>query len=425
MIFHLIPYGLSVVLKKYTQRYIPIGSLLAERTLLLLFTNYYIINFSLMSNPAFTPSQKRNLAIATAIAVVVATYFLKNYLMLIAVAAIIAFSFNPLYQWLLRKTKSTGKSASLTLLISFITLLLPLGIILSLTITQLVHLLDSVDTTGINGNYSDLVSSFVSFVNNTSEKIGASFNITDDQVNQTVLSLLENISSSLINSFGALVSGIGSFVASFIIYIYVFLGLLINQEKLVNIFKNLNPLGKDISNLYIKRVKLMTKSMVKGQFIIAFVQGLTDTIFLYIVGFKSLFFFFLVILTILSIIPLGAGVIVFPIGFIMLLTGQVWQGLLLILGHMFIVGNEDNIMRPKLVPKEARLDPALTLLSVFSGLAFFGFFGIVLGPVLMIVIVTTIEVYLEVYKNIRASNKQDSSSISLMNKLKFWDRQQP
>ena len=40
------------------------------------------------------------------------------------------------------------------------------------------------------------------------------------------------------------------------------------------------------------------------------------------------------------------------------------------------------------------------LLSVFSGIAMFGFFGIILGPVLMIVIVTTISVYLAVYKGV-------------------------
>jgi hypothetical protein len=38
------------------------------------------------------------------------------------------------------------------------------------------------------------------------------------------------------------------------------------------------------------------------------------------------------------------------------------------------------------------------LLAVFAGLQMFGFWGIVLGPVLMIVIVTTISVYLAVDK---------------------------
>ena len=45
------------------------------------------------------------------------------------------------------------------------------------------------------------------------------------------------------------------------------------------------------------------------------------------------------------------------------------------------------------------MDSALVILSVFAGLAMFGFVGIVLGPVLMILIVTTIQVYLAAVDN--------------------------
>jgi len=53
------------------------------------------------------------------------------------------------------------------------------------------------------------------------------------------------------------------------------------------------------------------------------------------------------------------------------------------------------VLRPQLVPKTARLDPALTILSVFAGLKMFGFLGIVIGPVIMIILVTTIQEYLD------------------------------
>jgi predicted PurR-regulated permease PerM len=66
--------------------------------------------------------------------------------------------------------------------------------------------------------------------------------------------------------------------------------------------------------------------------------------------------------------------------------------------HLIVVTNIDNFLRPILVPKAARLDSALMLLAVFAGIAMFGAWGIVIGPVLMIVIVTTISVYLAVYK---------------------------
>ena len=84
----------------------------------------------------------------------------------------------------------------------------------------------------------------------------------------------------------------------------------------------------------------------------------------------------------------------------MMIFGNIAGGAFVVLFHLIGITNVDNLLRPILVPREARLDPALMLLSVFSGIAMFGFFGIVLGPVLMIVIVTTIAVYLAVYKGV-------------------------
>ena len=47
------------------------------------------------------------------------------------------------------------------------------------------------------------------------------------------------------------------------------------------------------------------------------------------------------------------------------------------------------------------------LLSVFAGIAMFGPWGIVIGPVLMILIVTTVDVYLAVYKGVDLEEPDD------------------
>jgi predicted PurR-regulated permease PerM len=79
------------------------------------------------------------------------------------------------------------------------------------------------------------------------------------------------------------------------------------------------------------------------------------------------------------------------------------------------------VLRPRLVPKEARLDSALLLLSVFAGIGFFGFMGIVLGPVVMIIITTTIKVFLDVFKNVQYDDDDDSlPKAGVMKRTKRW-----
>jgi len=144
----------------------------------------------------------------------------------------------------------------------------------------------------------------------------------------------------------------------------------------------------------------MVKGTVKGQFIIALIQGILGAASIYIAGFHDAFFVFAILLIALSVIPLGSGIVTIPFGIGMMLFGNVAGGAFVVLFHLIAITNVDNFLRPILVPREARLDPALMLLSVFSGIAMFGFFGIILGPVLMIVIVTTIAVYLQVYRGV-------------------------
>jgi len=82
----------------------------------------------------------------------------------------------------------------------------------------------------------------------------------------------------------------------------------------------------------------------------------------------------------------------------MILLGQTWQGWLIIAGSILIVSNIDNVLRPKLVSKDAVLNPALLLLGVFGGIQMFGFFGFIYGPVLMIFLTTTLELYFKYYQ---------------------------
>jgi predicted PurR-regulated permease PerM len=68
------------------------------------------------------------------------------------------------------------------------------------------------------------------------------------------------------------------------------------------------------------------------------------------------------------------------------------------------------------VPKKARLDAALMLLSVFAGIRLFGFLGIVIGPTIMIIIVTTIRVYLDVFEDYGSS----FDAVEKPRKSKLW-----
>ena len=205
---------------------------------------------------------------------------------------------------------------------------------------------------------------------------------------------------------GAAGGAFGAITAA-ILFLYVFISLLTNRDKVLLLIRQLNPLGEEVTDLYMSKMGAMVKGTVMGQFIIAACQGVAGAASIYIAGFHQGFFLFAVLLSALSVIPLGSGIVTIPFGIGMILFGNVFGGIFVIVFHIIVVTNIDNFLRPILVPREARLDSALMLLAVFAGIAMFGAWGIVIGPVLMIVIVTTISVYLAVYKGVPMDSPEE------------------
>ncbi len=347
----------------------------------------------------FTLTQKRALTVLTVIALVVGAYFLRGYLLLIAIAAVLAYLFGPLYQRL-RRRMNVGLSATLTLFAAIATVALPLAGVIFLAFLQISQMVASVGRWAEQTDFTALAQRLLDSANELLARVPfMNITLTPDSVREAATKVGQNAGEIALGFARDSVGGLAATLTAAIIFLYVFIALLTNGDKVVSLFRDLNPLGEKVSDIYLAKVGAMVSATVKGQFIIALCQGVAGAISIYIAGFHDGFFMFVIFLTALSFIPLGSGIVTIPLGIGMAVFGNVAGGIFVVVFHVVVVTSIDNILRPFLVPKSAYLHPALVLLSVFAGLHMFGFWGVVLGPVLMIVIVTTISVYRAVYKD--------------------------
>jgi predicted PurR-regulated permease PerM len=360
--------------------------------------------------------QRRALNIATIAAVVGGAVFLKQYITLFIVAAIIAYLFNPLYIWL-KARMSTNAAASFTMIASLLVVVIPLALVVFLATKQLVNISSGVTEFVKALDINQLGDQVIDSVNRVLDSIP----FVDAQLSEAAIvdgaqQVLQSMGEALLGYFTGLVTSFVSLFTTAIVFIFVLFSLIKNGPMLLKALRELNPLGGELTDLYLQKIGAMIRGTVQGQFIIAGVQGFLASATIALVGYPELFFVLFVITTALSIIPLGAGILVMPLGVVMALFGNVWGGIIVNLEHLLINTNVDNVLRPKLVPKEARLDTALMLVSVFAGISWIGYLGIIVGPTLMIVIVTTIRVYLDVQKGYRPGEENDSG-IRLARKL--------
>jgi predicted PurR-regulated permease PerM len=361
-------------------------------------------------NTEFTLTQKRALAVVTIVSLLFAAYFLRNYFVLIVVAAVGAYLFTPLFNWFGRRLGS-GLAATCTLLSALLVVIVPVGVLVLLAIVQMSRMVTHVAGWVQRTNLNDLGNTTLQAVNQLLARVPfLHVTVTAESLRKTMATVAQKAGEWALHFLQDTAGGLFGAVTSAIIFLYVFVALLTNREKLLTLIRQLNPLGDEVTDLYLRKMGSMVRGTVNGQFVIALCQGVAGAASVYVAGFHHGFFIFAILLTALSIIPLGGGIVTIPFGIGMIFYGNIIGGAFVVAWHLLVVTNLDNFLRPILVPRDARLNPALMLLAVFAGIAMFGPWGIVIGPVLMIVIVTTIDVYLAVYKGVELQEIDDQDS---------------
>ncbi len=92
-----------------------------------------------------------------------------------------------------------------------------------------------------------------------------------------------------------------------------------------------------------------------------------------------------------ALIPfLGAGTVWLPLSLFHTIMGFMdhnpWQraiGIILFFYGFFIISGIDNLLRPSLISKRAKIHPIVVLVGVLGGLRFLGVAGMILGPVIL------------------------------------------
>jgi predicted PurR-regulated permease PerM len=96
---------------------------------------------------------------------------------------------------------------------------------------------------------------------------------------------------------------------------------------------------------------------------------------------------------VLAVIPIGCWVIWIPVGADLLIKGKVNEGIGLLLFGFIIVTYIDNLIRPYLVGKKAKMNQVVILLGMLGGASVFGLVGFIVGPIILDYLIIFFELY--------------------------------
>ena len=329
-------------------------------------------------------------AILAVLALILVWPFTQTILLAVAVVIIM----KPLYTWLLGKKwikGSENRAAGMTLIIFILVIAVPVVLIIASAISQAGRLFSGLDLEGIDTALSEIVI----WLERTLHGIGAG-DVQFDR--EGMFTGIAQLIGMIANWLGTVFVSLGQSIPAFLTNGVILLVLLFvslpkykapGKQEILDIV----PFPPEITQLFMDKIDSMVTAMFKGTFVIAIAQGAAMGLVLWIAGVPYIMFFTLISMF-LSLIPLiGISLVAWPIGILLLLTGSIWQGLFVIGAFVLIVANIDTALRPVLVPKDAYLNPALLILGVFGGLSLMGLIGALYGPVILILLVTSVDVY--------------------------------
>ncbi len=95
-----------------------------------------------------------------------------------------------------------------------------------------------------------------------------------------------------------------------------------------------------------------------------------------------------------SLVPLvGSALIWVPISLSLMISGHLGRGIFLIVFCSVVVGLVDNIVRPWLISGRSEMSGLLIFISILGGIAEFGLLGVVLGPIVVAMAASMLDLY--------------------------------
>jgi predicted PurR-regulated permease PerM len=297
-------------------------------------------------------------------------------------ASVLAIVFAPAYRRLLRSMRQKRTLAALAaVLIILMIVILPLTLVGAMLVQEGFTVYERIQSGDLNPAkyFQQVFAALPQWLTDLLDRFG----LTDLGLMQ------ERLSSGFMKGsqfLAAQALSIGQNTFQFIINLFIVLYLLFfflrDGDYLARRIRNAIPLRIEQQRDLFSKFTTVIRATVKGNIVVALVQGALGGLIFWFLGVHAPVLW-AVLMAFLSLLPaVGAGLVWVPVAVYFLVTGAVWQGIVLIAFGVLVIGLVDNVLRPVLVGKDTKMPDYVVLIATLGGMAIFGLNGFVIGPVI-------------------------------------------
>jgi predicted PurR-regulated permease PerM len=317
------------------------------------------------------------------------TYLIfKSFLIPIAWAIVFAIVFYPVNRFVLRFVKLPGLAAAITVVVILAVILGPFSYITYLLASELSNV-------SFQGASPQGIAKMLDhpYVKPVAAKLLSVLNISAAQLKQSIVQNMTGIGQKLLAYLPGKLGDIAGATASFAFMAFALFFLLKDGPRLLEKARSYMPFSHEQKERLTRQMQDIIISTIYGGVAVGVAQGIIGFIGFMVVGFESAILWGLCI-TVASFIPLVGSFIVWgPAVVYLFFTAHIKAGIVLALIGVLGISMVDNVLRPIIIKGRVQLPFLLIFFSVLGGIGVFGMIGLVLGPLVLALFISVLDIF--------------------------------
>jgi predicted PurR-regulated permease PerM len=315
---------------------------------------------------------------------------LKPFLTPIAWAIVFSIIFYPVYVFTLKYTRWKSVAALLTLTIILVVILGPFSYLTYMLVSELKDLADYLG--------ADKIEALESLVQHPSikavtDKILSVFNLTEDELNKTIIDNISKLGKEMVGRITKGTTNVVTISLDFIFMVFSIFFFLRDGPAFLSKTRDYMPFSEIQKDRLVKQVRDIIISTIYGGVAVAILQGTIAGLAFFFLGISTPVVWGLAT-SIASFVPLlGASSIWVPAAGYLFLKGAILKGIILAIVGLFGISLIDNILKPIIIGGRTKMPILVIFFSVLGGIKLLGLIGLIMGPLVIALFISVIEIF--------------------------------
>ncbi len=287
--------------------------------------------------------------------------------------------------------------ACLFTLVTLLVILVPISFMVFQFTKQIVELIRYIQDTFMArpSIITEVFEAISEFLNDIS---AGQVRLTPQEIERAVLQVLNSSMQRALQVSGRLAGNVGNFFVSLAMMFFCLYFFYVDGATLANLVKHAIPIRKEYMQALVTKISDSTKNLFLGYIVVSLFQAIMGGIIFTIFQVKGALVFAVLVFICAFIPMLGGGLVWWPLGITFLINGEIVKGIVFIIVSAIGISFLDNFLRPVFLQDRIKLHPLIIFFAILGGISAFGFNGLVLGPMIVILFLTGLDLFLNEHK---------------------------